>query len=222
MEAGLDREIGVVNQVRIELDAGTCGWATEEIDKTAFARHLHGALPCLGCSDGFADYVGTSAFGSQSAGCCDRVGYVGEAYDLRGTEVFCRGDLVFALDDGDHVHSAELGEMCVSLPQDVSTVEGCKALAAAYARHEQRLDILVNNAGAAWGAAFDDFPESGWDKVMNLNLKSPFFLTQAFAPSSRMSAPCAVAVVMSIFGCAPPPGSENIQAEPAPTVTRSA
>ena len=43
-----------------------------------------------------------------------------------------------------------------SLPMDVSTVEGCLALAAAYARHEAKLDILVNNAGAAWGAAFDE------------------------------------------------------------------
>ena len=44
---------------------------------------------------------------------------------------------------------------------------------------EPKLDILVNNAGAAWGAPFDEFPESGWDKVLDLNLKSPFFLTQA-------------------------------------------
>jgi NAD(P)-dependent dehydrogenase (short-subunit alcohol dehydrogenase family) len=44
---------------------------------------------------------------------------------------------------------------------------------------EQHLDILVNNAGAAWGAPFDDFPESGWDKVVDLNMKAPFFLTQA-------------------------------------------
>ena len=46
-------------------------------------------------------------------------------------------------------------------------------------RASRKLDILVNNAGAAWGAAFDEFPESGWDKVVDLNLKSPFFLTQA-------------------------------------------
>ncbi len=38
----------------------------------------------------------------------------------------------------------------------------------------EKLDILVNNAGAAWGAEFDEFPESGWDKVMNLNVKAPF------------------------------------------------
>jgi len=75
--------------------------------------------------------------------------------------------------------AAELGPNCIPLPQDVSTVAGCQALAAALAANEQRLDILVNNAGAAWGAPFAEFPESGWDKVMDLNVKSPFFLTQA-------------------------------------------
>ncbi len=40
------------------------------------------------------------------------------------------------------------------------------------------LDILVNNAGAAWGADFAEYPESGWDKTMDLNVKSLFFLTQ--------------------------------------------
>ncbi|MEL7491239.1 MAG: SDR family oxidoreductase [Pseudomonadota bacterium] len=68
---------------------------------------------------------------------------------------------------------------CVSLPQDVSTVEGCRTLAQRYGEHEDNLDILVNNAGAAWGAPFDEFPESGWDKVMDLNVKGLFFLTQA-------------------------------------------
>ncbi|WP_048441269.1 SDR family oxidoreductase [Caenimonas sp. SL110] len=68
---------------------------------------------------------------------------------------------------------------CFSLPMDVSTVAGAKALAAAYGEKESSLDILVNNAGAAWGESFDTFPESGWDKVVDLNLKSPFFLTQA-------------------------------------------
>ena len=75
--------------------------------------------------------------------------------------------------------AAELGENCIALPQDVSTVDGCKALAAQFAEHESKLDILVNNAGAAWGVPFEEFPEKGWDKVMDLNVKSPFFLTQA-------------------------------------------
>lgn len=77
--------------------------------------------------------------------------------------------------------AAELSALgtCVSLPADVSTVEACQALAAEIARREPALDILVNNAGAAWGEAFDTFPEKGWDKVMDLNVKTPFFLTQA-------------------------------------------
>ena len=75
--------------------------------------------------------------------------------------------------------AAELGPNCIPLPMDVSTVAGCKALAAALAEREERLDILVNNAGAAWGEPFEAFPEKGWDKVMDLNVKSPFFLTQA-------------------------------------------
>lgn len=70
------------------------------------------------------------------------------------------------------------GGTCISLPHDISTMEGCQALADELNRREQKLDILVNNAGAAWQAEFASFPEAGWDKVCNLNLKSPFFLTQ--------------------------------------------
>jgi NAD(P)-dependent dehydrogenase (short-subunit alcohol dehydrogenase family) len=96
------------------------------------------------------------------------------------------------------------GGTCISLPQDVSTVEGCRALAARLAEREPKLDILVNNAGAAWGATFEDFPESGWDKVLNLNLKSPFFLTQALHGALKASAsaerPAKVINIASIDG----------------------
>jgi NAD(P)-dependent dehydrogenase (short-subunit alcohol dehydrogenase family) len=98
----------------------------------------------------------------------------------------------------------ELGPKCIPLPQDVSTMEGIQALTAAYLAREDRLDILVNNAGAAWGAPFDEFPESGWDKVMNLNLKSPFFLTQALHGALKKAAspdqPAKVINVASIDG----------------------
>ena len=70
----------------------------------------------------------------------------------------------------------------IGLPIDLSTVEGCRALAKELEAREERLDILVNNAGAAWGEPFEGFPEVGWDKVMDLNVKSPFFLTQALYP----------------------------------------
>lgn len=97
---------------------------------------------------------------------------------------------------------SSLGQ-CVSLPADVSTAEGVKALVAAYSAHEPQLDILVNNAGAAWGAPFDEFPENGWDKVVDLNLKTPFFLTQALAPLLRKAAakrPAKVINIASIDG----------------------
>ncbi|MES3003115.1 MAG: SDR family oxidoreductase [Pseudomonadota bacterium] len=92
---------------------------------------------------------------------------------------------------------------CISMPADVSTVEGAKGLAASYMGRETSLDILVNNAGAAWGEDFDTFPEKGWDKVMDLNLKSPFFLTQALHESLRnagKSRPAKVINVASIDG----------------------
>ena len=84
--------------------------------------------------------------------------------------------------------AAELGPNCIPLPMDVSTVDGCKALAAKLAEHEDHLDILVNNAGAAWGVPFEEFSEIGWDKVMDLNVKSPFFLTQKLHPALKAAA----------------------------------
>ena len=96
------------------------------------------------------------------------------------------------------------GGTCVALPVDASTVEGVQALAKAYAAKESKLDILVNNAGAAWLEKFDKFPEKGWDKVVDLNLKTPFFLTQALAPQLRAAAskskPAKVINIASIDG----------------------
>ena len=87
---------------------------------------------------------------------------------------------------------------CISLPGDVSTMDGINALVAAYATHESTLDILVNNAGAAWGETFDTFPEKGWDKVVDLNLKAPFFLTQALIEPLRAAAKVQPAKVINI------------------------
>ena len=101
--------------------------------------------------------------------------------------------------------AAELSALgpCFALPADVSTVAGAQALAAAYQAREPALDILVNNAGAAWAAPFDEFPEKGWDKVMDLNLKSPFFLTQALHGALKAGAvqrPAKVIHIASIDG----------------------
>jgi NAD(P)-dependent dehydrogenase (short-subunit alcohol dehydrogenase family) len=92
---------------------------------------------------------------------------------------------------------SEHGE-CISLPADVSSMVGIEGLVADYKARESRLDILVNNAGAAWGETFDTFPEKGWDKVVDLNLKTPFFLTQALIAPLRESAKVQPAKVINI------------------------
>jgi 2-deoxy-D-gluconate 3-dehydrogenase len=82
----------------------------------------------------------------------------------------------------------EYGGECVSLPADVSRLDGITALASAVAERESRLDILVNNAGTTWGDPIDDYPEAGWDKVMDTNVKGIFCLTQKLLPLLRKSA----------------------------------
>jgi NAD(P)-dependent dehydrogenase (short-subunit alcohol dehydrogenase family) len=100
--------------------------------------------------------------------------------------------------------ASKLGDRAIALPGDLSALGGIEALAAEIAAREERLDILVNNAGAAWGASFDEFPEGGWDKVMDLNLKAPFFLTQKLHPLLKAAAsaerPAKVINIASIDG----------------------
>ena len=74
---------------------------------------------------------------------------------------------------------SEFGE-CIAIPGDLSKVEGIEAFCAAVSERESQIDILINNAGANWAASIDDFPEAGWDKVMDINIKSIFFTTQKF------------------------------------------
>ncbi len=67
---------------------------------------------------------------------------------------------------------------CIALPADLSKMDEIERLGKELESREAKLDILVNNAGATWGAPIGSFPETGWDKVMDLNVKSVFFLTQ--------------------------------------------
>ena len=79
---------------------------------------------------------------------------------------------------------AELGQYghVTGIPADLSDEAECVRLAAEVGRTEERVHVLVNNAGATWGAPLEEFPGSAWDKVLDLNLKAPFFLTRAFLP----------------------------------------
>ncbi|WOJ93874.1 SDR family oxidoreductase [Congregibacter variabilis] len=81
---------------------------------------------------------------------------------------------------------SRIGE-CIAVPGNLAESEGVAAFAKEIAARESKVDILINNAGASWGAPLDEFPESGWDKVMDLNVKSVFFLTQALLSQLRAS-----------------------------------
>jgi 2-deoxy-D-gluconate 3-dehydrogenase len=100
--------------------------------------------------------------------------------------------------------TAKFDGECIALPIDISTVAGCEKLADEIIKREPKLDILVNNAGTAWAATLEEFPENGWDKVMNLNVKSLFFLTKALAKPLRAAAsaerPAKVINIASIDG----------------------
>ena len=77
---------------------------------------------------------------------------------------------------------------CISIPADLTDMNEMDKLVTEIKDKETKLNILVNNAGAAWGASFDDFPEIGWDKVMDTNVKSVFFLTQKLVDILETSA----------------------------------
>jgi NAD(P)-dependent dehydrogenase (short-subunit alcohol dehydrogenase family) len=69
-----------------------------------------------------------------------------------------------------------------AIQADLSSETECLRLAEEVGQQEPALHVLINNAGATWGAPLEQFPGSAWDKVLDLNLKSPFFLTRALLP----------------------------------------
>ncbi|MGE0518121.1 MAG: SDR family oxidoreductase [Candidatus Binatia bacterium] len=106
--------------------------------------------------------------------------------------------------------AAELSSIgvCRPLSGDLSTEAGCEQVAAALAEREPKLHILVNNAGANWGAPFEEFPDSAWDKVLALNLKAVFHLTRAcraqLAAAATAADPARVINIGSIDGISVP------------------
>jgi NAD(P)-dependent dehydrogenase (short-subunit alcohol dehydrogenase family) len=80
-----------------------------------------------------------------------------------------------------------LGE-CEAIPADLSRPEGAAALAEAVRARFDALHILVNNSGATWGAPLEEFPASGWDRVIHTNLEGLFHLTTGLLPALRAAA----------------------------------
>jgi NAD(P)-dependent dehydrogenase (short-subunit alcohol dehydrogenase family) len=96
---------------------------------------------------------------------------------------------------------AELSKLgdCTAIVADLSCIEGCAKLAEEIGKREEKLHILVNNAGVTWSLPIDEFTEKAWDKVVNLDVKSPFFLIQKMLPLLRKAtSPEARASVVNI------------------------
>ena len=111
---------------------------------------------------------------------------------------------------------SEFGEVR-GIPADLSRQQECTRLAAEVLGHADGLDILVNNAGATWGEPLETFPAAAWDRVLDLNVKSPFWMVQKLLPALRNSGtqddPARIINIGSIDG---------IQVSPMPTYSYSA
>jgi NAD(P)-dependent dehydrogenase (short-subunit alcohol dehydrogenase family) len=107
-------------------------------------------------------------------------------------------------------HLSQFGDVG-AIPADLSQHDECLRLADLVTADSDGVHILVNNAGATWGEPLESFPESAWDKVLDLNLKSPFFLTRAFLPlleeAGTQDDPARIVNVGSIDGLHVPPMS---------------
>jgi len=101
-------------------------------------------------------------------------------YLANGVKVYISARKAPALIDKANELSDKYQTECIPVPCDLSSVEGINEFFEAIDNKEDAIDFLVNNAGAAWGEPLESFSEKGWDKVMDLNVKSIFFLTQKF------------------------------------------
>ncbi len=84
--------------------------------------------------------------------------------------------------------SDQYGQECIAIPSDLSSHGGIVEFADELKTRESSVNFLINNAGAAWAEPLDTFSEEGWDRVMDLNVKSLFFVTQQFLPLLRANA----------------------------------
>jgi len=83
-------------------------------------------------------------------------------------------------------HLQERGIDTRWIAADASRPEEIERVAADAMQRLGHVDILVNNAGATWGEAMENYPLEAWDKVMNLNIRSIFLMSQAIGKASMV------------------------------------
>jgi NAD(P)-dependent dehydrogenase (short-subunit alcohol dehydrogenase family) len=107
---------------------------------------------------------------------------ISAGYLANGAKVYISSRKAPACEDTAKRLSDTYGAECIALPANLAEMSGIESLVKALSEREKHLDILVNNAGVSWGAPLDEFPENGWDKVFDTNVKGVFFLTQKLLP----------------------------------------
>ena len=112
---------------------------------------------------------------------------IAAAFLANGVKVYISARKADPCDQKAEELSKTFGSECISIPADVGSMDGIIKLTDEIKAREDNLDFLINNAGAAWGEKIDDFSESGWDKVMDLNVKGMFFTTQKLLPLLRQA-----------------------------------
>jgi NAD(P)-dependent dehydrogenase (short-subunit alcohol dehydrogenase family) len=126
------------------------------------------------------------------------IGYmIAEGLLKAGAEVFISSRKADSCDEA----SRELGKLgpVHAFARDLSQESECRLLVEQIAEQTDTIDILVNNAGATWGAPLEDYPESGWDRVMDLNVKGVFNMTRFLRPMlDKAATPGAPARVINI------------------------
>ena len=115
----------------------------------------------------------------------DIAGMIAAGFLASGAKVYISSRKAEVCDATAERLTKEYGGECISLPSDLSNLKGIESLVSELSNKESHLDILINNAGAAWGSPLDEYPEKGWDKVMDTNVKGVFFLTQKLLPLLR-------------------------------------
>ena len=111
---------------------------------------------------------------------------IAEGYARAGAKVYIASRKKEGLD----ARIEELGDAgdVSAIVANLSSEAGCNALGDELESRESRLDVLVNNAGANWAAPYAEFPESGWDRVLDLNVKGVFHLTRRLTELLERSA----------------------------------
>jgi len=138
---------------------------------------------------------------------------IAEGFVANGSTVYIssrdQAALEATADELTAAHSSDGGGCCVAVPGNLYTRAGCEELAATMGGLvPDGLHVLVNNSGVSWAEPLDRTSGQrsnwGWDRVLDLNVKAPFYLTRALLPALRRAAlpadPARVLMIGSVAG----------------------